>query len=117
MNDQSDYCAANVGAAGYSPTPDLPSAESFEIFSNTTGTVGNDAGSGYWFGGILYAPTASLTQNGCKSTYYGSLIINTLTCNGGPHLTVNYDEVLQTVYGPWTVSGYTQITPSTVSIP
>jgi hypothetical protein len=117
VNDQSDYCAANIGAAGCTPTPDLPSAQSFEVFSNTTGSVGGYSGSGYWLGGILYAPTASLTQDGCKSVYYGSLIISTLTCDGGPHLTINYDNALQTVYGPWFVSGYTQISPSLVSIP
>lgn len=111
VNDHADYCA-NGGTSACTPTPDLPDAENLQIFSNSTGTFGNDAGSGYWLGAILYAPTASLTGDGCKSVYYGSLVINTLTCNGGPHLTVNYDSSLTSMYGPWAASGYTQVNPS-----
>lgn len=118
VNDQADYCTAHSGASGCSPTPDLPTAENLQLFSNTTGTVGNDNGnSGYWFGGIMYIPYGSLTQDGCRSVYYGSVIINTLTCNSGPHLSVSYDQALQSVYGPWVASGYLQLNPSTVFIP
>jgi len=114
VNDQADYCAANGGC---SPAPDLPASQDFQLFTNATGTVGNSNGSGFWFGGIVYAPDASLTADGCKSVYYGSLTINTLTCNAGPHLTVYYDETLATDYGPWAASDYTQVNPSSVTIP
>lgn len=117
VNDMSDYCAANPTGSGCNVTQNLPTALNLQIFTNSTGTVGNDNGQGYWFGGILYAPEASLTQDGCKSQYYGSLTINVLTCNGGPHLYVSYDSELSTDYGPWTASAYTQINPSSVSIP
>jgi Tfp pilus assembly protein PilX len=117
VNDMSDYCAANSGASGCSPTPDLPVATSLQIYTNSNGTVGNDNGQGYGFGGILYAPQASLTQDGCKSQYYGALVINTLTCNGGPHLYVSYDSALSTFYGPWSANNYLEINPSSVTIP
>ncbi len=117
VNDMSDYCAANSTASGCSPTPDLPISEDLQILTNSTGTVGNDNGQGYDFGGILYAPQASLTQDGCKSQYYGSLTINTLTCNGGPHLFVSYDSQLSSLYGAWTAGDYAVISPSSVTLP
>ncbi len=117
VNDMSDYCAANSGASGCAPPPDLPTAANLQILSNSNGYVGNDNGQGYDFGGILYAPQAQLTEDGCKSQYYGSLVINTLTCNGGPHLSVSYDGELSSVVGAWAPSGYLQINPSSVSIP
>lgn len=95
----------------------LPDATLLTIASNSTGTVGDSTGQGYWYGGVLDAPDASLVGNGCKSVYFGSTVINTLTCNGGPHLTVYYDSLLTSVYGPWQTSGYQQINPSSVTIP
>ena len=99
----------------------LPNAELLQIFTNSSGTVGSANGGGangpYTMGAVLYAPNANLVGNGCKSAYYGSLTINTLTCNGGPHLQVYYDNALKTVYGPPGVSGYAQINPQTFSVP
>lgn len=111
----------NIGFAQDPPPPDgtLPDATQFQVYTNSTGTVGdNNGGSGaYYFGGILYAPQASLTGNGCKSVYYGAAIVNTLTCNGGPNLTVYYDDQLSAIYGSWNTSGFTQISPGSVNIP
>ena len=95
----------------------LPDATLLTVNSNSTGTVGDSNGQGYYYGGVLNAPNASLTGNGCKSVYYGAAIINTLTCNGGPHLAFYYDSALRSEYGPWNEAGYTQINPSTVTIP
>lgn len=95
----------------------LPDATMLTVNSNSTGTVGDSNGQGYYYGGVLDAPNASLTGNGCKSVYYGAAIINTLTCNGGPHLAFYYDSALTGVYGPWSETGYTQINPSSVTIP
>lgn len=117
INDMSDYCANNTDTTNCVGTQNLPTALNFQLFSNSNGTFGNDNGQGYYFGGIMYAPEASLTQDGCKSQYYGSITINLLTCNGGPHLYVSYDSELSTDYGPWTASAYQQINPSSVSIP
>jgi hypothetical protein len=44
-------------------------------------------------------------------------VINVLTCDGGPHLSVSYDSALANLYGPWTAGSYTQINPASVSIP
>ena len=116
VNDDYDYCAATSSPPSYcTPAPDLPNAENLQIFSNSNGTVGNDNGQGYYFGGVIYAPAASLTGDGCKSTFYGAAVINTLTCNGGPHLVVNYDNDLSSLYGTWTGSGYTQIPPKSIT--
>lgn len=99
----------------------LPVASNFQFLSNTTGTVGNALGGGgsgpYTFGGVIYSPYGNLTGNGCKSVYFGSLVINTLTCNGGPHLQVYYDNALKSVYGPPSVTGYSQVNPSSFSVP
>jgi hypothetical protein len=100
--------------ASYNPGDTLPDASQLRIYSNSTGTFGNVNGQAYYMGAIVYAPQASLTGDGCKSVYYGSLVINTLTCNGGPHLTVHYDTDLANIYGPWSITGYTQIPPGSV---
>ncbi|HWE66876.1 MAG TPA: hypothetical protein VG298_09550, partial [Acidimicrobiales bacterium] len=92
----------------------LPDATQLQIFTNGAGLVGDSSGKGYCFGGILYAPNASLTGNGCKSSYLGAVVINIFTCNGGPNLGFYYDNALKALFGPWTTSGYTQIPPSTV---
>lgn len=118
VNDMYDYCKSS----GASPSlcdgqQNLPNAENLQILINSDGQVGFDNGHGYYFGGILYAPQAYLTQDGCKSQYYGSVTINTLTCNGGPHLYVSYDSSLSSMYGNWTVSSYAQENPASVSIP
>lgn len=117
VNDMYDYCANNTDHTYCNGTQNLPNAENLQILVNSPGQVGFDNGKGYYFGGILYAPQAYLTQDGCKSQYYGSVTINTLTCNGGPHLWVSYDSTLGTYYGNWEVSNYTQVNPASVSVP
>lgn len=115
----------NTGFDGTAGTPPagttLPTASAFQILSNSTGTVGSANGGGasgpYTFGGVIYAPDASLVGNGCKSAYYGALTINTLSCNGGPHLQVYYDSSLTSLYGPPTISGYSQINPGSFTVP
>ena len=112
INDTADYCA-NGGSSGCHPAPELPASQNLEILTNSTGTLGNSNGDGYYLGAILYAPTASITENGCKSHYYGTVVVGAVTCNGGPHLFVSYDDTLSTLYGPWTPGQYTQINPAT----
>ncbi len=76
---------------------------------------GSHAGS---FTGIMYAPNADATGNACKADWRGSLVINTFTCNGGPHLQVHYDSRIQTIVSSgWSVSNYTEIPSSQVSLP
>jgi Tfp pilus assembly protein PilX len=96
-------------ASSYTGSSPLPVATALQILSNAVGAVGGDNGQGYYFGGVIDAPQAFLTGDGCKSVYYGALVINTLTCNGGPNLTVNYDTGLRQLYTPWSMSGYTDI--------
>jgi hypothetical protein len=99
-------------------SPNLPVAANLQILTNSIGNVGDSNGnSAYTFGGVLYAPNAYLVGNGCKSVYYGSIVINTFTCNGGPHLTVYYDSELSQTYTPWVVSAYTEIPSASFSLP
>ena len=110
------------GTSGVPPVgTSLPNATALQILSNSTGTMGSANGGGangpYTFGGVIYAPNANLVGNGCKSAYYGAITINTLTCNGGPHLQVYYDSSLGSVYGPPSISGYSQTNPSLVNVP
>ncbi len=78
---------------------------------------GNGAHAGS-FTGIMYAPNVDATGNACKADWRGSLIVNTFTCNGGPHLQVHYDTRIQTIVSSaWSVSNYTEIPSSQVSLP
>jgi hypothetical protein len=94
----------------------LPDASLFQVFSNSSGTIGSTNGSAaaYYYGGTMYAPNATLTGNGCASSFYGSLVLNKFVCNGGPALTINYDKDLANLFGPWSTSGYVQIPPATL---
>jgi hypothetical protein len=96
------------------PPTTLPDATMLQVFSNSSGTVGDSNGQGFYYGGTIYAPNASLTGDGCQSVYYGSLVLGSFTCHGGPNLTINYDEDLGKLYGPWSTSGYVQIPPGSI---
>ncbi|MHB1488638.1 MAG: DUF7305 domain-containing protein [Acidimicrobiales bacterium] len=98
-------------------TGSLPVASDFQILSNSQGNVGDSNGSGFTFGGVVYAPSANLTADGCKSIFYGSLTLNTFTCHGGPHLQIAYDSALSQTYSSWVASNYTEIPSSSISIP
>jgi Tfp pilus assembly protein PilX len=100
----------------YTAGEPLPVAGAFQILSNATGEVGGSNGQGYVFGGIIDAPNAYLVGDGCKSVYYGALVLNTLTCNGGPHLAVHYDDQLGQLYTAWSISGYTDIPANDVGL-
>jgi hypothetical protein len=71
---------------------------------------GSHAGS---FTGIMYAPSADATGNACKADWRGSVVVNTFTCNGGPHVKVWYDNRIQSIVASsWSVTDWTE-TPST----
>jgi hypothetical protein len=95
--------------------PNLPDATLLQIFSNSSGTIGDNSNQAYYYGGTIYAPNASLTGDGCQSVYYGSLVLGSFTCHGGPNLTINYDADLGNLFGPWSTTGYVQIPPGTVT--
>jgi len=68
--------------------------------------------------GIVNGPSANITNNGCKMTLTGALVIGTYTCNGGPNLTVHYDSRLQTLTSQdWHVTNYSEIPSSQFSLP
>jgi type II secretory pathway pseudopilin PulG len=68
--------------------------------------------------GVIDAPSAQITTNGCKMDLTGALVIGTFTCNGGPNLTVNYDSRLQTLTSQdWTVRNYSEIPSGQFSLP
>jgi Tfp pilus assembly protein PilX len=78
---------------------------------------GNGAHSGD-FTGILWAPSAEEVNASCKANWRGALVLNTFTCNGGPHLSVKYDSRMQTItQSSWTVTNYTEIPSSQVTLP
>lgn len=108
---------SDMTGGGPQATDTLPTSQLFQVFTNSIGVLDVNGTHGFVFGGILYAPDASLTANGCKSFLFGSATINTYTCHGGPNLGVYYDSSLSQDFGPWQVSGYQQINPSSVNIP
>ena len=78
---------------------------------------GNGAHSGD-FTGIMYAPSAQETNPSCGANWRGALVLNTFTCNGGPHLQVHYDtRMLSLTDAVWTVSDYTEIPSNRVTLP
>jgi hypothetical protein len=91
----------------------------FAVYLAGAGTV--DMGNGSHnatITGTVWAPSANITNNGCKMFLTGALVIGTYTCNGGPNLTVNYDSRLQSLVGTnWSVANYTEIPSSQFSLP
>jgi hypothetical protein len=70
------------------------------------------------FVGIAYAPQASMTSNGCKEIWRGAILFNTLTCNGGPNLTVKYDtRVAALTDQDWTVTNYREVASNKFDLP
>jgi hypothetical protein len=78
---------------------------------------GNGAHAGS-FTGIMYAPSADATINACNADWRGAIVVNTLTCNGGPHLVMQYDNRIQTIVAQsWTVTNWTEIASNKVTLP
>jgi hypothetical protein len=91
----------------------------FRVYLAGAGSVleGNGAHAGS-FTGIMYAPSADATGNACNADWRGALVVNTFTCNGGPHLQVQYDNRIQSIVASaWSVTNYTEIPSSQVSLP
>ena len=83
------------------------------------GTIdpGNGSHSGD-FTGILWAPSAQEANPSCGANWRGALVLNTFTCNGGPHLQVHYDTRMQTItQSSWIVTNYTEIPSNHVTLP
>ncbi len=106
------------GGSGPPAGSTLPTSELFQLYTDSSGNLTtNGTSDGFVWAGILYAPNAYLTANGCKSYFFGAVTINTYTCHGGPNLAFYYDSSLNNYYGNWQVSGYQQINPSSVKFP
>jgi hypothetical protein len=70
------------------------------------------------FTGIMYAPNAAEANPSCYANWRGGLVVNAFTCNGGPHLNVKYDTRMMTLTEThWTVSNYTEIPSTSVTLP
>lgn len=110
--------ATQINSSDFPQDYTMPDAQMFQIFTNSVGNLDtNGVSNSFVYAGIIYAPDASMTANGCKNYYFGSAIINTYTCHGGPNLGFYYDSSLQYDFGGWQVGSYQQINPSAVSIP
>jgi hypothetical protein len=70
------------------------------------------------FTGIMYAPSAGETNPSCAANWRGGLVLNTFTCDGGPHLSVHYDtRMLSLTDVAWKVTNYTEIPSASVTLP
>ncbi len=64
----------------------------------------------FTFRGVMFAPETSMTINGGKLSWAGSINLGQLTVNGAPNLQIGYDFDLATYLGPdWKVSRYREI--------
>lgn len=106
------------GTTGPPSGSTMPDSQLFQVYSNSNGNLTSDGVSnGFIFAGVLYAPDAYLTNNGCKSSFLGTVTINTYTCQGSPNLNFWYDSTLNYDFGSWQISGYQQINPTSVKFP
>jgi Tfp pilus assembly protein PilX len=70
------------------------------------------------FTGIMWAPNAQEVNPACMANWRGALVVDTFTCNGGPHLQVHYDTRIQSItQSSWTVTNYTEIPSGRVTLP
>lgn len=90
------------------------SATRFQIFKfGDKPIVHNTLNDLYTFRGVMFAPETSMTINGGKLSWAGSINLGQLKVNGTPNLQIGYDFDLATYLGPdWKVSRYREI-PST----
>ncbi len=90
------------------------SATRFQIYkAGDKPIVHNTASDVLTFRGVLFAPATSMTINGGKLSWAGSINVGQLTVNGAPNLQIGYDFDLATYLGPdWKVSRYREIPSS-----
>jgi hypothetical protein len=70
------------------------------------------------FTGIMYAPNSAEANPSCNANWRGAVVVNTFTCNGGTHLSVHYDTRMETLkQSTWTVSNYSEIPSTQVTLP
>lgn len=115
----------NYFGSGTIPSPAPPSCHSGKLPGDPTkmriymaggGTIDTSSGSDTsCYAGLIYAPAASMTTN--SITVDGSIVVGSFTENGNPRLTVNYDQRMQQVTSPWSVSDYSEPPPSSFSLP
>lgn len=118
INTTIPFGSLNNPSSGPPSGSTLPDPTLFQVYSNSNGNLtSNGVSNGFIYAGILYAPDAYLTNNGCKSSFLGSVTINTYTCAGSPNLTFWYDSQLKYNFGAWQVTGYQQINPASVNFP
>jgi type II secretory pathway pseudopilin PulG len=139
------YCTGDVTFSSAAPITVIGSVQVFVIPTSGTANVGfasttiNDGGDPRNFvvhiagagtidmgngahnatiTGVIDAPSAQITTNGCKMDLTGALVIGTFTCNGGPNLIVHYDSRLQSLTSQdWTVRNYSEIPSGQFSLP
>lgn len=88
---------------------------------NLAGAGKLDGGSGSNAGkinAIVYAPSATSTNNGCKIDIRGALVVNEYNCNGATHLQVQYDTRISTLQqANWEIRNFREIPSREVVIP
>ena len=68
---------------------------------------------------VVIATTMSMRSGTAAHRVNNPTITNNVfTCNGGPHLQVHYDSRIQSItQSTWTVTNYTEIPSSNVTLP
>lgn len=113
LNIDFDRAIVNGGAASTADPTKL------FVYMAGSGTIdtGNGGNAGE-FTGVMYAPTATLTENGCKAKWRGAIVVNQATCNGGPNQSIKYDTRVNAITdGRWKLTYFKQIPSSQVVLP
>ncbi len=79
--------------------------------SGSLGLVGANAHA------VLYAPGMDATLDSGAVNWTGALVLNSLRLNGGPNMTINYDQrMVQLLQSGWQVSNFQQLPWSSFSL-
>ncbi|HET6793814.1 MAG TPA: hypothetical protein VFH45_05200 [Acidimicrobiales bacterium] len=91
----------------------------FQVYMANGAIPKTSGSSDAWnFTGILYAPWAQFTGDGCKDVWRGAVVLNAFTCNGSPNLSIFYDARMDTYSSTgWKEYNYSEIPSSQVTFP
>lgn len=95
------------------------SSNKFRVYKAGSGVIdvggGNNSES---FTGIMYAPSATLTENGCNMAWRGSIVVNQATCNGGPNQKFTFTaDAAGLLVGNWRIRHFREIPSASVVLP
>ena len=92
------------------------SAGDFLLYVDGAGDITTNGNHAFNFTGVLHAPEMEMTGNGCKATIFGSIVLASFDCNGGPNFDFTYDSSLYELLDEdWRIRDFEEIPSSSVT--